>query len=391
MAGSKRDYYEILGVGKEAEAEEIKRAYRKLAMQYHPDRNVGDKEAEEKFKEAAEAYEVLRDPQKRQRYDRYGPAGLEGMNVPHFNDLQSIFDSLGDVLGDFLFGGGRRRRRSGPMPGRDIHHPLDLSLEEAFHGCHKSVTYLREEVCPDCYGEGNRRGTQRSVCRHCQGHRVVFLNQGFFRVQQTCPRCGGRGVTITDPCPSCHGGGRVRAQCVAEVNVPPGVDSGNQLYYAGKGEAGEPGGPRGDLYCVIRVADHPLFKREGQHLICQVPITFSQAALGGDIQVPTLNGPVTYTLKRGTQTNEVLRLSGRGMPPVPTGRGHGGPGDLLVQLIVETPQKLTKRQEELFRELAEIDQKHVSPQRKGFLERLRSFIAPETPSEKKANSGNAGG
>jgi molecular chaperone DnaJ len=366
---SKRDYYEVLGVRREADDEEIKRAYRKLAMQYHPDRNVGDGEAEEKFKEAAEAYEVLRDPGRRQRYDRYGHAGLDGLNVPNFNNAESVFDLFGDIFGD-LFG---QRRRHGPQPGRDLEVLVELELTEAARGCTKSITIPREELCSECSGNGCRKGTQPAPCRRCNGQGVVIQSQGFFRVQQTCRGCGGSGRIITDPCPVCSGRGRVAARRTLEVAVPPGIDTGNRIRLSGEGEAGAPGAPRGDLYCVIRVREHVLFQRDGTHLICQVPITFSQAALGGEIQVPTLDGPLAHSLRRGIQSGELVRIAGKGMPNLRGGRS----GDLVVQVVVETPRQLAKRQEELFRELAELDQSHVSPQRKSFLDKLRDFFAAE--------------
>jgi molecular chaperone DnaJ len=369
MAG-KRDYYEVLSVSKEATAEEIKRSFRKLAMQYHPDRNVGDKDAEEKFKEAAEAYDVLSDANKRQRYDRYGHAGLEGGNGPSFRDPRSAFEDLfGGIFGD-IFG---QRGGGGPQAGRDLQVGIEITLLEAARGVTKSITIPREENCPDCHGEGAKPGTRPVACRRCRGQGVVIQGQGFFRIQQTCPGCGGRGAIITDPCETCHGHGRVEVRRTLEVTIPAGVESGNRIRVSGEGEAGEPGAPRGDLYCLIRVREHSIFERDGPHLICRVPITFSQAALGADIEVPTLDGAITYPLPRGTQTGEVLRIHGRGMPSLRGGRA----GDLLVQVMVETPQKLTKRQEELLRELAEIDQKHVSPQRKSFLDKLRDLFAGE--------------
>jgi molecular chaperone DnaJ len=381
MASSKRDYYEVLGVSKSADTEEIKKAYRRLAMQYHPDRTGHDPDAEEKFKEAAEAYEVLHDPNKRQRYDRYGHAGLEGMNVPHFRDAQSVFDLFGDLFGDF-FG---QRGRQGPQAGRDLQLAIDLELIEAARGVQKTVSLAREEVCNSCSGNGCRRGTQPATCRRCNGRGVVIMSQGFFRVQQNCRACGGRGAVITDPCPECSGTGRVLVRRSLEVNVPPGVDTGTRIRLSGEGEAGDPRAPRGDLYCLIRVRDHPFFQRDGNNLICQVPVTVSQAALGGEIQVPTLEGAIPYKLRRGVQSGEVVRIVHLGMPNL---RG-GKPGDLLVQVLVETPRNLTKRQEELFRELAELDQKNVSPQRKSFLEKLRDFFAPESPgaNTKKPNAG----
>jgi molecular chaperone DnaJ len=380
MAG-RRDYYEILGVSREADGEEIKRAYRKLALQYHPDRNPGSHEAEEKFKEAAEAYEVLHDSEKRQRYDRYGHAGLNGVGgTPHFNDVRSVFDLFGDIFGDFFGqqGGGRGSGR-----GRDLQVSLELDLLEAARGTRKSVSLSREENCTECGGDGARRGTRPTICRRCAGHGVVLVNQGFFRLQQTCTGCGGRGAIITDPCPACHGEGRVEMRRTLDIEIPPGVDNGTRVRVTGEGEAGAPGGPRGDLYCLIRVREHALFQREGSHLICQAHITFSQAALGGPIDVPTLDGRITYTLKAGVQSGEVVRIAGKGMP----GPRGGRKGDLHVQVVIETPHHLTKRQEELFRELAEIDKKHVSPQRKSFLEKLNSFFSAQaTPEEPKAQA-----
>jgi molecular chaperone DnaJ len=373
MMAAKRDYYDVLGVRREADEEEIKRAYRRLAMEHHPDRNVGNPEAEEKFKEAAEAYEVLRDPTKRQSYDRYGHAGLEGMNVPHFNNAQSVFDLFGDLFGDFF---GPRGGRRGPQAGRDLQITIEVELVEAARGVTKSITVPREELCGDCGGSGARRGTQPAQCRRCQGRGVVIQSQGFFRMQQTCRGCGGSGFVITDPCAGCHGNGRVVAKRTLGVAVPPGVDTGTRIRLGGEGEAGDRGAPRGDLYCLLRVREHPLFQRDGVNLICQVPVTFSQAALGGEIDVPTLDGAIKHHLKRGVQSGELIRIAGKGMPNLRGGRS----GDLLVAVLVETPRHLTKRQEELFREMADIDQKHVSPERKSFLETLRRFFAADEPS-----------
>jgi molecular chaperone DnaJ len=367
MASTKRDYYEVLGVAREADDEEIKRSYRRLAMQYHPDRNVGDTDAEARFKEAAEAYEVLRDPEKRHRYDRYGHAGLEGMNVPHFGNAQSVFDLFGDIFGD-IFG---QRMRHGPQRGRDRKVEVDLELTEAFRGCTKTVTISREEICGDCGGNGCRRGSRPTRCGRCNGQGSFTQSQGFFRIQQTCRSCGGSGLVVTDPCTACTGTGRVTAKRTISVTIPPGVDTGDALTVRGEGEAGDPGAPRGDLYCIVRVREHALFQREGPHLVCQVPITFSQAALGAELEIPTLEGTITHALKRGTQSGEVLKIAGRGMPSVRGGRR----GDLLVQVVVATPRTLTKRHEELYRELAELDQKHVSPERKSFLDKLRQFFS----------------
>jgi molecular chaperone DnaJ len=368
---SKRDYYETLGVSRDADDEEIKKAYRRLAMQYHPDRNVGDQEAEEKFKEAAEAYEVLRDPAKRQRYDRYGHAGLEGMGVHHFDDAEAVFNLFGDLFGDFFGPRGRR----GPFAGRDLQTAVELDLIEAYRGTVKTVTITRAETCTQCTGSGSRPGSQPKPCRRCRGQGVLLMRVGFLPIQQqqTCPDCHGRGVLVTDPCPECRGQGRVNARRSLDVTIPAGVDTGMRVRLTGEGEAGEPGAPAGDLYVLIRIREHALFQREDQHLICQVPITFSQAALGGDIEIPTLDGPLPHSLKRGVQSGEVLRVSGKGMPGVRGGRR----GDLHVQLVVETPRHLSKRQEELFRELAELERANVSPQRKSFLEKLRDFFTAE--------------
>jgi molecular chaperone DnaJ len=371
---AKRDYYEVLGVSRNADAEELKKAFRRLALKYHPDRNAGDPEAAEKFKEITEAYDVLSDPEKRQRYDRYGHAGLEGVRMPDFSNPQSAFDLFGDLFSD-LFGGSRLR--SGPRAGRDLLYELELSLPEAARGCKRTLTFPREELCPDCRGSGSQPGTRPAPCRYCRGQGVIIRSQGFFRIQQTCRACGGSGAVIVDPCAACHGRGRVRVQRTVEVTIPPGVDTGSQLALRGEGEAGEPGAPRGDLIVEIHVREHPIFKREGDNLICQVPITFSQAALGGPIEVPTLEGPMTYHLKRGVQSGETIRIPGKGVPNLQTRR----PGDLLVVLLVETPRHLTKRQEELFRELAEIEQKQVSPQRKSFFEKLRELFTAAPPPE----------
>jgi molecular chaperone DnaJ len=349
MAG-KRDFYEVLEVSRDADDETIKKAYRRLAMKYHPDRNVGNPEAEAKFKEAAEAFDVLRDPQKRGRYDRYGHAGLEGMGSPGFSSAESVMDIFGDLFGD-LFGGGRRRR--GPQPGRDLQVAVEIDLQEAYTGTHKDLTIPREEVCGDCSGSGARRGTKPAVCQRCNGHGVVIQGAGFFRIQQTCNACRGRGSVITDPCPTCRGRGAVEVERKLVVGIPAGSDNDTVIRVGGEGEAGEPGAPPGDLYCVIRVRKHPLFTRHGQELHCEVPITFSQAALGGPIEVPTLDGKYSHqTLPRGMQSGDELRIGGKGMPD-PRVR-NGRRGDLVARLRIVTPRNLTKRQEELLRELGEL-------------------------------------
>ncbi len=374
---AKRDYYEVLGVSREASDEEIKRAYRKLAMQYHPDRNVGDADAEVKFKEAAEAFEVLRDPDKRQRYNRFGHAGLEGAGMPHFNSAEDIMDVFGDLFGG-IFGQGRRRR-GGPQPGRDLQMALEIDLVEAYRGVKKTVQIPREETCQDCRGSGCKPGSQPVACRRCGGHGVLIQGQGFFRIQQTCNACGGRGSVITDPCLTCRGAGRVQVHRSLEVNIPPGVDSDMNIRLPGEGEPGSPGSPPGDLYCVLRVRRHPLFVRQAQDLHCELPVTFSQAALGGTIEVPTLEGTmVSTTLPRGMQHGDEIRMPGRGMPNVRGGR----PGDLVIHMRVITPRNLTKRQEELLRELGELDGKNTPPERKSWLDRVKEFFSTNPAAEK---------
>ncbi|MBY0514142.1 MAG: molecular chaperone DnaJ [Gemmataceae bacterium] len=377
---NKRDYYEVIGVAKTATEVEITKAYRKLAMQYHPDRNVGDAEAEVKFKEVTEAYEVLKDPQKRDRYDRYGHAGLSGAAG---GGAQSAFhDLFDDLIGSFFGGqqGGGRRQRSGPRPGRDIQAVLDIDLAEAATGCKKTQTVPREEVCKDCGGGGSKPGSKPAVCRRCNGQGAVILNQGFISVQQTCRACDGRGQVITDPCPGCRGNGRVEVKRTIEVEVPAGVDTGNRIRYGGEGDAGDPGAPRGDLEFVIRVREHKFFHRDGHNLICQWPVTFAQAALGGTLEITTLTGQkVAHELPRGVQTHEVIRISGQGMPNPRGGRK----GNLLVQVVVETPTSLTPEQEQLFRKLAEIENTQPPAPRKGFFGKLKDLIAGDAPDEKK--------
>lgn len=367
----KKDLYDILGVAKTVSEEELKKAYRTQAMKYHPDRNVGDEEAAAKFKEAAEAYAVLSDPNKRQIYDRYGHAGLQSGGLPNFGDAESVFDLFGDVFGD-LFGGGRRRQR-GPKPGENIHVRLEIDLFEAARGCQRKITAPRKEICDECRGNGCKKGTQPAPCRQCKGQGAVFVSQGFFRIQQTCRGCGGAGVIIADPCSSCRGWGRVDVPRTLDVNLPPGVFDGFTFALQGEGSAGAPGGPRGDLICEMHVREHPLLHREGDHLYCRIPITFSQAALGGEVLIPTLEGTISYDLPSGLQSGEFVTLRGKGMPSLRNGR----PGDLKVQVMVETPKTLTKKQEELLRQLAELDSKHVTPQRKSFFDKVKEFFKPE--------------
>lgn len=372
---SKRCYYEVLAVSKDVDEDGLKRAYRKLAMQYHPDRNPGDAEAEAKFKEAAEAFDVLRDPQKRARYDRYGHAGVDAMPHHDFSSAESVFDIFGDLFGD-LFGGGRGGRRR-QRRGADLQLEFEIDLVEAYRGTQRTFKVPRRENCATCGGGGSKPGSQPATCRRCGGQGAVLQGQGFFRIQQTCSACGGRGQVITDPCPACRGAGSVEAERELQVNVPPGVDDGMVIRLQGEGEGGGPGGVPGDLHCLVRVRPHKLFVREGTELHCEVPITISQAALGGALEVPTLEGKFVHvSLARGTQTGDEIRVPGKGMPHVRGGR----PGELVAHLRVVTPRNLTKRQEELLRELAEIDGQNVAPERKGFLDRVKELF---TSSEKK--------
>ncbi len=381
MSG-KRDYYDILAVAKTASDDEIKKAYRVLAMKHHPDRNAGDEEAAHHFKQAAEAYAVLSDPQKKPLYDRYGHAGLAG-GGPQFHGFQDIVDNLGDVFST-MFGGGSRRR--GPQQGEDLQVVLTMKLHEAVRSCTKTITFNRLEMCGDCRGSGAKKGSAPATCKQCKGQGVTIANQGFFRVQQTCRGCGGAGRIITDPCPTCRGRCRVEAQRSVDVEIPAGVFTRVGLTKQGEGNVGEPGGPRGDLVVVIQMEDHPIFERDEENhvdLSCSVPITFSQAALGAEIEIPTLDGPKPHTLKPGVQSGDEVRVKGKGMPHLRSGKR----GDLVVELVVETPRTLTKRHEELFRELADIEHKHVSPQRKGFFDKLKDlFVGSEEHADDRKNT-----
>lgn len=365
---SKRDYYEVLGVSRDAGDGEIKKAYRKLALANHPDRNPGDEGAVDRFKEASEAFEVLSDTNKRSRYDRYGHAGVSGNGAAGFSDVGDIFDAFGDLFEGFGFGGSRRSRRG--RQGASLRTSETITLLEAAKGCTRNLEISRRELCTNCGGTGARPGTEPQNCDYCGGHGQVVQSQGFFRVQTTCPACRGDGKVVRDRCPECHGSGRETKATQLEVKIPPGVDTGMQLCLRGEGEPGQNGGPRGDLYVDIRVKDHPLFQREGVHLTCKVPITYSQAALGTELEVPLLEGRHTLMIPPGTQPDDVIRLRGMGMPD-PHGRAQG---DLFMRVQIEVPKKLTDRQEELVRELAELENTHVSPHRKTFFEKVKELF-----------------
>lgn len=377
MMTEKRDYYEVLGVAKTVGDEELKKAYRTLAMKFHPDRNVGDEEAAVRFKEAAEAYAVLSDGEKRQIYDRYGHAGLNGAGGFGGFNSDDLAEGLGGIF-EQLFGGGGRQRKRGPQAGDDLGLRMEIDLTEAYRGVRKTITVPRHEVCNECTGSGCRKGSKPSTCKTCNGQGVQVLSQGFFRVQQTCRSCGGTGKIIADPCVTCRGAGRVKVRRNLDVQIPAGAFSGFRFKLPGEGEAGDPGAPRGDLIIEVQVAEHNLFRRDGDHLLIEMPITFSQAALGGDLEVPTMDGPETHHFEAGVHSGEQIRIAKKGMPSLRTGRR----GDLYVQLRVETPKQLTKRQEELFRELAETDAKNVSAHRKSFFEKIRDFFAGSEEKEK---------
>jgi molecular chaperone DnaJ len=367
----KRDYYEVLGVDRNATSSQISEAYRKLAMKYHPDRNPGNDEAVAMFKEAAEAFEVLSHAEKRANYDRYGHAGVEG-GAPHFHDVSDIFSAFGDILGEGLFGDlfGGRGRGARVHKGADIRCDIHLDLIEAAHGTAKVVRFKRHVACENCGGSGAKPGTTPEKCRYCNGRGRVVQSSGLFSLQTTCPSCHGNGQVIREACANCRGSGYVQKKITRKVDIPAGVDDRTRLRLSGEGEPSPNGGPPGDCYCFIYVAEHPLFQRKGQDLLCQVPVNYPQAALGATIEVPTLDGPEKMDIPAGTQSGEMLTLKGRGMPD-PRYRHRG---DLHVQVYVEVPKTLTPEHEATLRTLAEIENAHVSPTRKGFFEKLKELF-----------------
>ena len=371
---SKRDYYEVLGVAKNASEPEIKKAYRRVAMKYHPDRNPDNNEAEEKFKEATEAYEVLSDQEKRSAYDQYGHAGVEGnagfgggggFGGGNFSDI------FGDVFGDIFGGGGGGRGRGGPRRGADLSYTIELELEEAVKGVAKKIRIPTLVVCNSCDGSGARKGTSPVTCGTCNGSGQVRMQQGFFAVQQPCPDCRGRGKVIKDPCGNCHGQGRVEQHKTLSVNIPAGVDNGDRIRLSGEGEAGPEGGPSGDLYVQVSVREHNIFHRDGKNLYCEVPISFTDAALGGELEVPTLDGRVKLKVPVETQTGKLFRVRGKGVTPV---RG-GSAGDLLCRVVVETPVNLSSEQKELLRQFqASCEGGKHSPRKTSWFDGVKSFF-----------------
>jgi molecular chaperone DnaJ len=367
----KRDYYETLGVSRDASADELKKAYRKLAMKHHPDRNPGDKAAEERFKEASEAYQILSDPERRAQYDRFGHAAFEqGAGFGGFDFGGAGFEDIfSDIFGDF-FGTSRGRGRSRAQRGEDLRYDLDIRFEDAVFGTERVINVPRLASCDACAGKGTKGGAARTTCTACRGSGQLRFQQGFFTIAKTCGQCGGQGTVIKDPCRSCGGSGVTQKTHALNIKVPPGVDSGSRLKLRGEGEAGRSGGPPGDLYVVINVNEHPLFARQDNDIVCEVPISFAQAALGAEIEVPTIEGKIKMKVATGTQSGTVLRLRGKGVPDL---RGSGR-GDQLVRVVVETPRKLTARQRELLEEFARSSGEEVHPLTKGFFDKVKEMF-----------------
>ena len=376
------DYYEQLGVAKNASADDIKKAYRKLAIKYHPDKNPGNKEAEEKFKEISAAYEVLSDPDKRARYDQFGHeaytssgsgAGGGGANA---QDIFNAFFGGGGFGGgggfsfEDLFGGGRRSNPNAPVPGDDLRYDLTIDFEDAMYGAEKEIQVPHTVTCPDCKGSGAAEGATRTQCSHCGGSGVETVSKGFFSVRQTCRHCGGKGQSIDKPCRSCGGSGKKRITEPVKIRIRPGMDTGNQLRVSGMGNAGDRGGAPGDLYILLNVRPSRIFHREGNDLICEVPVPFTVAALGGELDVPTISGKSTIMVPKGSQHGRILRLAGKGVPSL---RG-GGRGDLHIRLVIETPVDLSKEQQELLKKFQESLGENNTPQYNNFVKNAGAFL-----------------
>jgi molecular chaperone DnaJ len=360
---NKRDYYEVLNVDRNASNTDLKKAYRKLALQYHPDKNPGDPAAEEKFKEAAEAYDVLSDPQKRQLYDRFGHQGLEGSGFSGFSGFEDIFSSFGDIFEDFFGLGGGRGSRNRRQRGADLRYDLSLTFLEAAFGVEKELALEKMDICQSCQGSGCASGTQPETCNFCRGSGQVSRSQGFFTVRTTCPHCRGTGQMITDPCRECRGTGQIKTHKTVSVKIPAGVDTGSRLRLTNEGEAGRQGGPQGDLYVFIHVEPHDFFERDSSDIICRVPVSFVQAALGDTINVPTLEDEKKLRIPKGTQYGDVFRFNGEGIPSLRTGRR----GDQIIQVIIKTPTGLTKKQESLLKEFAKLESGKISKRIKNIL------------------------
>ena len=364
---NKRDYYEVLGVGRDASGEDLKKSYRRLAHRYHPDKTQGDKESEEKFKELNEAYEILSDPDKRRRYDSFGHemggAGFGGGEG--FGGFGDIFE---DIFEDFFGAGTRRGRRT--QKGADLRYNLEISFEEAAFGYETKINIPRMEACAACHGTGAKSSTKLSVCPTCKGTGQVRFQQGFFTLARTCSHCNGEGRLITDPCDKCHGRKRVQKDRTLSIKIPPGVESGSRLRLANEGEAGIEGGPSGDLYVVITVKEHPFFVREGNDVLCSVPVSFVQAALGSKIEVPTLKGDVSLNIPPGTQPGSALRIKGKGIPDL---RGYGT-GDQIVTIDVQIPKKLTPGQKELLEEYARISGEEINTGSGSFFQKVKDIF-----------------
>lgn len=370
---AKRDYYEILGVAKNAGKAEIKKAYHKLALKHHPDRNAGNAEAEEKFKEAAEAYAILSDDQKRQQYDQFGHTGPGG---PGFSNVEDIFSAFSEIFGgsmfsDFFGGGGGPRNRNRGRRGASLRCGIELDFADPVDGAEKTISLRRNESCETCSGSGAKAGTAPQTCPQCQGAGVVMTSAGFFSMRSTCPRCGGKGDVVTDPCGTCNGTGRVAREREITIKIPAGIEDGMTLRVGGEGESGEGGAPPGDLLCDVRIRPHSLFKRAGADVYLELPVGFAQAALGAKIEVPTLRGKTELKIASGSQSGQVMRMKGEGFPKLD---GYGK-GDQLVEIVVEVPTKLTKEQEKLLRAYAESEEQNITPERKSFLDKVKKLLS----------------
>ncbi len=374
----KEDYYNVLGVDRGASPDDIKRAYRKLALKYHPDKNQGNKEAEEKFKVAAEAYEVISDPEKRQRYDQYGHEGLRGGDARGFGNFEDIFDAFGDIFGggggggggifEDFFGGGRRQAEK---RGASLRCDVSIDFKDVATGIEKTIEITKRDFCDECRGTGARKGTSPVSCPYCKGKGEIHQRQGFFTIRTTCPKCQGNGKIIETPCGKCSGHGVYPKKSNIKVQVPAGIEDGARLRVTGQGESGANGAHPGDLYCDIHIKPHSIFKRQDYDIICEFPITFTQAALGCEIEVPTILGKMRKVrIPAGMQSDDIISVKGEGFPHI---RGFGV-GNLLVHVVVETPTKLTSRQEELLREFAESEHKNVTPKRKSFFQKVKKLF-----------------